>query len=228
MKKQLKPMNQNGVSLLELMMGMVVSGLVMWGGMHWLSSSQKTGVRTALKMKASSELQEFFSNRKKSVSKVAPSPNASAVIVAGATVTIPRTVYDDAGNANVNNEVIEIVCAGLSAGIALTDIPADYACPGVCAAGLVPVSVNIKQGVPLVQGESYPSNFNGSFPTGELGSQLAVSLCPTMTDNLLSLKMTYLFRPDKSNTLEPVSRTEVFEIPIDNGIPKPKVIGTSN
>ena len=59
--------NQKGMTLIELLVGAVIAGLVILSGVNFLSSVQKNQLRNTLKNQASSEIQEFFNNRKKSI-----------------------------------------------------------------------------------------------------------------------------------------------------------------
>mgnify|MGYP003341735329 FL=1 len=120
--------NQKGMTLIELLVGAVIAGLVILSGVNFLSSVQKNQLRNTLKNQASSEIQEFFNNRKKSIAQVPPSVNASLVTVVNATssnlatVTIPR---------GTNNEIIEISCVDLPSGVLASDLPNNFSCPGV-------------------------------------------------------------------------------------------------
>jgi prepilin-type N-terminal cleavage/methylation domain-containing protein len=218
--------NQKGMTLIELLVGAVIAGLVILSGVNFLSSVQKNQLRNTLKNQASSEIQEFFNNRKKSIAQVPPSVNASLVTVVNATssnlatVTIPR---------GTNNEIIEISCVDLPSGVLASDLPNNFSCPGVCNGDQIPVRISIKQRGNTTAGQMYPTNSNGGFPTGTFGTQMAASLCPQKNGTLLSLKLTYLINanPNANNVFDSVTRTEVFDLPVDNGIPKARVLGSS-
>lgn len=233
MLRVFKNTNQRGVSLIELLVGGMISAVVVLGGISFISSNQKTQMRLGLKNQASSEIQEFFANRKKSIAKVAPSLSASAVKVdkpsggLPAMVTIPRTSFDANLNPTISNEVIEVACIDLPSGITSAMLPASFGCASVCNGNQVPIKVSIKQGGSATAGQVYPTNTNGTFPSGAAGSNFAVSLCPQKNGSLLSLRLTYLVRATTDQNFESVSRTEVFELPVDNGVPKPRVIGSS-
>jgi len=59
------------MTLLELAVGGVITGIVIWAGVAFINSNQKRQMRSALELKANSEMQEFFAQLRKTMVKVA-------------------------------------------------------------------------------------------------------------------------------------------------------------
>lgn len=212
-----------GFSLLELSVGIAIAGVVVWLGSRFLSAQQKTTVQTGLKTQASTEIQNFFINRRKSFAKVQPGAITLSSTGPFSTLTIPRTSYDSSYNVITSDEVITVSCGDLPTDLAGVQLPPDFLCPGLCEAPQIPLKVSISINGNL--GETYPTNNPVVFPTGETNSQIASSLCLTSNDNSIVFRMTYLLRQDTSTSIETVSKTEVFNLPLDNGIAKPQIFG---
>ncbi|MBM4303754.1 MAG: prepilin-type N-terminal cleavage/methylation domain-containing protein [Deltaproteobacteria bacterium] len=65
-------LNCRGMNLIELVIGIVISGIVIFFGVSFVSSTNRSQNRAALDGRAASEMQEFFSQIKKSMTKVQP------------------------------------------------------------------------------------------------------------------------------------------------------------
>lgn len=217
-------MQKKGLTLVELVIGVVVGGAVIGGATRFYSNYQKGQLQFKLRTNANSEMAEFFKLRRKSFAKVKPGNMASALTGPFQTFDIPKTVFDSQFRELPETETLRINCTTLPTDPALVaNIPPDFMCPGVCV-GQIPASVSIlKNGV---QTELYPIASNGNFPTGNGNSRVASSLCVQKTGDTVSFRLTYLFRYDPSNVLEMITRNEVFNLPVAGPNDKSLIIST--
>jgi type II secretory pathway pseudopilin PulG len=225
-----KFLSRKGMSLIELVVGFIISGIVIFFGVSFLSSANRSQARAALDGRSASEMQEFFSQIKKAMSKVQPGGVTSSTAAdPRAQLTINRSRRDSTTFAVLADsiEVVQVNC-GDPGGI-LGALPANFQCLGSCPAGQVPVSVSITiDGRPPI---IYPNEAAARatpmvFPTGNLGDNLAASLCINLNNNQLSLGLTYLLRYNAGDAVEFRTRTELFTLPVATGGPRPQVIGT--
>jgi len=224
-------LNCRGMNLIELVIGIVISGIVIFFGVSFVRSTNRSQNRAALDGRAASEMQEFFSQIKKSMTKVQPGG------VTSTTAADPRrnlSISRYRVNLTTLNplpdsvQIIQVNC-GAPGGL-LGVLPANFQCPGACPAGQVPVSVSVRidGGAPVI----YPFEAAARptpmvFPTGNFGDNLAASLCINMNNNQLSLRLTYLLRYDINNSVEFRTRTEIFSLPpAVGGGPRPRILGT--
>jgi len=219
-----KIIRKQGFSLIELLMGIVVGGVVIGIASGFYSKYEKVQLRFKLKTNANSEMAEFFKFRRKSFNKVKPGSISTALTGPFQSFNIPKTVFDSRYRELLENETLRIDCTSLPADPnLLANIPPQFNCPGVCG-GRIPASVSVlKNGV---QTERYPFASGTSFPKGSAGSQAIASLCVQKMADTVSLKLTYLLRYDSSSVLEPITRTEVFNLPVAGPNDKSLIIST--
>ena len=226
-----------GMTLLELAVGGVITGLVVWAGAHFMESSNRRKTRSALELKANIEIQEFFAQLRKSMTKVAadgvtisPPSNGSPF-----RMTINRNFRDSVTlqllPASDTAQLIQVQCAPIPTELTPNTFPSHYLCPGACppGSGMAPISFSITVKSANTFFPTTLRNSNGqplsAFPIGREGNHLGASLCATLNGNQLSVSLTYLIRYDASNNLTFRNQTELFTIPRTTGAPQPEVLG---
>jgi len=231
--------NNRGVTLLELAIGIAITGAIVWAGIAFMDSSNKRKARTSLEIKASSEMQEFFTQLRKNLGKIAP----DGVILNPASNSSPFSLTLNLNIRDPNNlqllplndrtQVLQISCAPIPSSIPPAQINS-YLCPGACPPGnnlVAPIifSSTIRGGrtffpsTILRNSQSQPVI---NFPSGRLGNEFAALLCPTLVNNQLSVRLTYLIRYNTTDDFEFKTRTELFTIPRNTGVPMPEITGT--
>ncbi len=220
-KSKNKKLN-SGFSLLELIAGGVIAGIVLSATLRFYSGFQRGQARNRLKTQASSEIQSFFNNRKKSFAKFDPS-NPGSLNFTPLLLTFPKTLVNLSSLARtIINESIEVVC-GVPI-VALSSLPANYNCnPAVCSAPQVPISVRVR-----TQG-----NIGEVYPSPNSGVPMMASLCMTndyALNGTITMRLTYVMGSGATQNFETVSRTEIISVPktAPGGQLKPEILGTVN
>lgn len=227
--------NQKGFSLVELTVGMVITGIVGLGAFKFFESSQKAQVESTLKAKASSEIMSFLQSRRKSIAKANPvgaidaSSNLPRILVIKKKVADPKTLV-----VTDYYEKIEVTCDTPAANI-LPNLPGNYKCQNLCGdANKAPMYITVSQKKGSTgawsPGELYPSPKPNAFLDGNQ-NKIATSLCMNFDSgaNLLKLTVTYLIRPSSNNTnFQSLSQTIVVEVPKApaGGQSGPEVLGS--
>jgi len=226
-----------GMTLLELAVGGVITGIVIWAGVAFINSNQKRQMRSALELKANSEMQEFFAQLRKTMVKVAangvridPASNGSPF-----GLNINRNLRDSVTlqlqPAGDTAQLIQVQCAPLPSELTPNTFPGHYLCPSACppGTGMAPISFSI-----TVRNANtfFPTTLRDSngqplsaFPSGHEGNHLGASLCASLNGNQLSVSLTYLIRHDTSNDLIFRYQTELFTVPQATGAPRPEILG---
>lgn len=216
--------NCQGFSLLGFVVGLVFSSIVLVLGMQWQESNQRSQARVTLESSAASQMQEFFKNRRKSIKSVLPNGVISnSVADPRRDLIINRPRFDNQGvQLPDSSETITVNCSVPT--IPFGNLPQSYVCPGLCPGGQVPTSITIS--IDGVRADIFPLGATpGTFPDGRGTNKLAASLCMRLSNNQVSLALTYLLRFDNSQVVELRTRTEIFSLPVPGGAPRPKIIG---
>jgi type II secretory pathway pseudopilin PulG len=223
-----KRSHSKGFSLIELLIGGVITGILVVGAIQFLESLRTSQQEASLKAQAGGDIALFNANRRKTLTKFDPS---NAIIATPLSLTIPKTIVNSVTLVpNIVNEVITVNCGAVPANM-VASLPAGYDCGGVCGAGRVPVSFTVNGG------EAYPPRAPMVFPDGT-NDKLAASLCINYNPGAgtLSLRTTYIIRTDprwrgtldpRKDRLEYVTETAVLAVPrpLPPGQTRPQILG---